>query len=331
MSQKQVQTRYKRMKQREYRKTLLQSKSRRALTKADSAKARPRKARPCCGLHSNNCICEPPAGMRKSYLNALARRFTKTALASFEDTTDVSTFQTLMAKHCKTLPLCVLLAYAHTHVVFNQEHLLQSFIEQRAFLFKPPWFDWQLLQSIVKKAKQKGQRYRSSNYRSTILRNIRLPSHIGKPRLLQSNVNTVERAVLACQIISQDAMPNACLALYEKNPSRDLWKASMLTWLEQVRSKCSGSFSDYYLKCSLDRAFAVRTFSTATISWWPTECPAYLHWYKLLYPDKNLTTDEKFQVLCTTYITLNQKRICSFPEALAQICWAKKEESGNRV
>ena len=130
--------------------------------------------------------------------------------------------------------------------MFNQDHLLRSFIAQKAFLFKPPWFDWQLLQSIVKKSKQTGQRFRSSNYRSTTLREIRLPSHIGKARLLQSNVDTVERAVLACKLIGDDAMPGACLVLYEKNPSRDLWKASMLTWLDQVHSKCSGCFNHYY-------------------------------------------------------------------------------------
>ena len=116
--------------------------------------------------------------------------------------------------------------------------------------------------------------------------------------------------------------------LYEKNSSQDFWKASMLTWLEQVHSKCSGCFNHYYLKCSLDRAFAVRTFSYATISWWPTECLAYLHWYKLLYPDRSLTTEEKFQVLCTTYLALNQKRNCSIPEALAQTCWVKMEKNG---
>ena len=275
-----------------------------------------------------NCMCKPPPGMRKAHLNALCRRFAKTALSSVQDTTDVSTFQTLMAKRCETLPLRVLQAYANTHVVFNQGHLLRSFIAQKAFLFKPLWFDWQLLQSIVKKSKQTGQRFRSSNYRSTTLREIRLPSHIGKARLLQSNADTVERAVLACKLVGEDAMPGACLVLYEKNPSRDLWKASMLTWLEQVHSKCSGCFNHYYLKCSLDRAFAVRTFSHATISWWPTECPAYLHWYKLLYPDRSLTTEEKFQVLCATYLALNQKRNCSIPEALAQTCWVKMEKNG---
>ena len=176
----QVQRRYKRVKQRQYRKALLQSKPRRLPSGGHSA----RKARPCCGLNSKNCKCKPPPGMQKSHLNALCRRFAKTALSTAQDTTDVSTFQTLMAKRCQTLPLQVLLAYAHTHVVFNQDHLLRSFIERKAFLFKPPWFNWQLLQSIVKKSKQKGQRFRSSNYRSTTLTKILLPNHIGKARLL---------------------------------------------------------------------------------------------------------------------------------------------------
>ena len=324
MSPKQVRRRYKRVKNRQYRKALLQSKPRRLPSGGHSA----RKARPCCGLNSKNCKCKPPPGMQKSHLNALCRRFAKTALSTAQDTTDVSTFQTLMAKRCQTLPLQVLLAYAHTHVVFNQDHLLRSFIEQKAFLFKPPWFNWQLLQSIVKKSKQKGQRFRSSNYRSTTLTKILLPSHIGKARLLQSNDDTVERAVLACRLVGEDAMPGACLALYDKNPSRDFWKASMLTWLEQVHSKCAGCFNHYYLKCSLDRAFAVRAFSPATISWWPTAYPAYLHWHGLLYPGRSLTIEEKLQVLCTTYIALNRKRNCSIPDAVAQTCWVKMEKNG---
>ena len=319
-----MQRRYQRMKKRQYRKVLLQSKPRHPSTGGHSA----RKARPCCGLNGKNCKCKPPPGMQKSHLNDLCQRFVKTELSTAQDTSDVGTFQTLMAKRCQTLPLQVLLAYAHTHVVFNQDHLLRSFIERKAFLFKPPWFNWQMLQSIVKESKQKGQKFRSSNYRSTTLRKILLPSHIGQARLLQSNDDTVERAVLACRLVGEDAMPGACLALYDENPSRDLWKASMLTWLEQVRSKCAGCFSHYYLKCSLDRAFAVRAFSPATISWWPTECPAYLNWYRLLYPNRSLTTEEKFKILCATYVALNRKGHCTIPEALAQTCWADRERNG---
>ena len=40
------------------------------------------------------------------------------------------------------------------------------------------------------------------------------------------------------------------------------------------------------------------------------------------------TVEEKFQVLCTTYIALNHKRNCSIPEALAQTCWVKMEKNG---
>ena len=328
MSPKQVRRRYKTVKQKEYKKASLQSKGRPPPSKATKTKPCTRKARPCCGLNSKNCKCKPPPGMRKRHLHALSRRWVNTALSTVPNTTDVSIFQTLMAKHCEKLPLRVLLAYAHTHVVFNQEHLLHSFIEHKAFLFKPPWFHWQKLQSIVKKSKRAGQRWRSSNYRSTHLRQILLPTYIRKTCLLYSNRDNVERAVLACKLVGEAAMPGACLALYEKNPSRDFWKASMLTWLEQVHKKCSGCFHHYYLKCSLDRVFAIRTFDPATISWWPTECPAYLHWYKLLYPDRGLTTEEKFQVLCSIYIALNQKKNCNIPEALAQTCWMEREKNG---
>ena len=216
----------------------------------------------------------------------------------------------------------------HTHVVSNQEHLLRKFIEQKAFLFKPPWFNWQKLQNIVKKSKQVKQTYRSSNFYNTTLRIIKLPRHVGTPRRIDDNDDPVERAVVACKIIGEDAMPAACLELYDKNPSRDFWKASMVTWLSQVQSRCSGCFNQYYLKCSLDRAFAVRDFSLATISWWPTECPAYKQWYKLLYPKRRLSADEKFQVLCATYVALNQKKHCGMPEALAQTCWVKMERNG---
>ena len=130
MSPMQVRRRYLRMKKRQYRKALLQSKPRRPLSGGHSA----RKALPCCGLNSKNCKCKPPPGMQKSHLNALCRRFAKTALCTAQDTTDVSTFQTLMAKRCHKLPLRVLLAYAHTHVVFNQDHLLRSFIEQLSLI-----------------------------------------------------------------------------------------------------------------------------------------------------------------------------------------------------
>ena len=156
MNPKQMRKRYKRMKQREYEKALLQRMPRRPPTKALGTKPSVRKARPRCGYLASNCVCKAPPGMCKSHLNALCRRFARTALSSVQDTTDVNTFQTLMAKRCETLPLRQLLAYAHTHVVFNQDNLLRSFVQQKAFLFKPPWFDWQLLQSIVKKSKQKG-------------------------------------------------------------------------------------------------------------------------------------------------------------------------------
>ena len=57
-------------------------------------------------------------------------------------------------------------------------------------------------------------------------------------------------------------------------------------------------------------------------------CPAYQKWYKRLSPSKNLSSEEKFQVLCHTYIKLNQYKTCSFTDALAQTCWMEKESHG---
>ena len=112
-----------------------------------------------------NCTCRPPSGMKRKQLTSLAERFAKTALCSVKDTTDVNAWQARMQHATEQLPIRVLLAYAHTNVVFNQEPFLKAFIDRKAFLFKAPWFDWQMLQIIVKNHKGTGNTWRSSKYR----------------------------------------------------------------------------------------------------------------------------------------------------------------------
>ena len=175
--------------------------------------------------------------MKKMQMTALAKRFAETALCTVGDTTDVSEWQDRMELATEQLPLRVLLAYAHTHVVFNQAPLLEAFIEQKAFLFKKPWFDWRLLQSIVEKHKKAGNVWRSSNYRSITLKKLRPQSHLGAPRRIPKN--GVARDVLACQIVGIDAMPAAACDLYDAQPSRDLWKVIMVSWLENVHKVCA--------------------------------------------------------------------------------------------
>ena len=79
--------------------------------------------------------------MKKMQLTALTKRYAITPLHTVRDTTDVSVWQQHMQHATEQLPLRVLLAYAHTHVVFNQEPWLKAFIDRKAFLFKAPWFD----------------------------------------------------------------------------------------------------------------------------------------------------------------------------------------------
>ena len=43
---------------------------------------------------------------------------------------------------------------------------------------------------------------------------------------------------------------------------------------------------------------------------------------------KNLAPEEKPQVICATYATLNQKMTCTISDELAQTCWLEKESKG---
>ena len=193
MKPEQVQRRAERQRKREYRAERRKNKN----PERDGKKrnAQKKKPRPCCGRHNCNCSCKPPKGMKKMQLTALTKRYAITPLHNVRDTTDVSVWQQHMQHATEQLPLRVLLAYAHTHVVFNQEPLLKAFIDRKAFLFKAPWFDCQMLQSIVQKHKNAGNIWRSSNYRSLAMATLRPQSHIGKSR--QIPTNGVARDVLA--------------------------------------------------------------------------------------------------------------------------------------
>ena len=98
--------------------------------------------RPCCGHFVTACTCKPPAGLQKPPLDALAARYRTTPLKTVRDTTDVSIFQRLMQQRCESLPIWVVLLYSFVHVMFNQEQLLKAMVDEKAFLFKPPWVNW---------------------------------------------------------------------------------------------------------------------------------------------------------------------------------------------
>jgi len=266
--------------------------------------------------------------MRAKPLSQLATRFLATDLNTVGDTTDVSVFRDIMQKKCQKLPTRAILGYSLIHVVFNQRHLLQSMVDKKAFLFKKPWVNWVVLRKVVAEAKANKQLVRSSNFYSVTLKQVVLQSGHSK---VDKPTDPVARDLLACKLAGFDALPRIVCDLYDESPSRDLWKAMLLEWHQQVETKCSGAFGHYYMKCCLDRLFAVRRIDHGTISWWPTECPSYVKWYSLLFPNRqSFTAEEKFQILCAIYNKLNATRNSSFPDALAQTCWTLKEQ-GKRL
>ena len=187
---------------------------------------------------------------------------------------------------------------------------------------------WDRLAKVIHAAKAREQLIRSSNYYSATLRRVVLQSG---HKSVKAFKNLIERDVIACKIIGQDALPHAICELYDANPSRDLWKGMLLEWRRQASSRASGAFGDYYMKCCLDRLFSVRQICHGTISWWPIERLSYKKWYRILYPKQRLDADSKFQVLCAIYLKLNTISTsgnCSVPNALAQTCWHLKEKDG---
>ena len=145
-------------------------------------------------------------------------------------------------------------------------------------------------------------------------------------------VDASERDVLTCQLIAA-ALPQAVCDLYDANPSRPLWCAMLKEWLRGAGLRCKGVFDHYYLKCCLDRLISVHCVDHGTISWWPTECPSYVYWYDILYPNgcyrAPFDEDDKFQILCAIYRKLNAtKGPSTFTDALAQTCWMMKEDHG---
>jgi len=145
-----------------------------------------------------------------------------------------------MGDRCAKLSTRAILGYSMIHVVFNQEHILVELIRRKAFIFKPPWVDWKRVELVVGAAKKKNLVVRSSNYYSTTLK---------KPRVS----DPVKRDVLGARLSGFDSLPLACCDMYDTEPSRPLWKAMLEEWRHQVQSKCKGVFSDYYMKCALDR------------------------------------------------------------------------------
>ena len=189
--------------------------------------------------------------------------------------------------------------------------------------------DWKRLHNVIARAKARKQLTRSSNFYSVTLKDVVLQSGHNK---MEMPTDPVARDVLACRLVGFESLPLAVCDLYDATPSRDFWKAMLQEWLLQVKGKCLGALDHYYMKCCLDRLFAVRQIDHGTISWWPTKCPSYTKWYEALYAiEKSFNEEEKFQILCATYRKLNAARSCTFPEALAQTCWHYKEENGRLI
>lgn len=124
------------------------------------------------------------------------------------------------------------------------------------------------------------------------------------------------------------SVPRACCDCYEESPSRDFWKACLVTFQENMNRRLKGVCHDYMLKCALDRLFAVRNIDPGTVSSWPLECNSYLKTYQTLWTA--LPEEQRFAALMFIVKQLKQIRNCTIPMALAQTCWLMKNDKNSR-
>ena len=86
---------------------------------------------------------------------------------------------------------------------------------------------------------------------------------------------SAERDSLMARLV-YESVPRECMNMLEFRPSRDLWEVANRQWSENVRLRVRG-LGPYWHKCTLDRVLCVRPLPVVYLSWWPVQCPAYLH------------------------------------------------------
>ena len=275
---------------------------------------------PCCGCFK--CQCKPPRGLQMRPLRQLEKYWKESELYTWEDTTDVSEFVKILASARKIdMPMSDLWSYSFLHALHPQTDLWHSFIANGAIFTGRTKLDidWKEFQKVLSKFKAARKTTRSSNYYSVTL--VSYSQDWGQT-FLDAPSDAAERDTLAARL-AVSATPIALLQLFETSPSRDLWKAMLFAFLENLRQRSKGLCRHYMLKCGLDRFLAARPVEPGVLSWWPHDCPGYKAVWTVLWP--HLPKKDRVRALMYVYKRLKNIRRCTLPSALAQLCWWAKD------
>ena len=113
---------------------------------------------------------------------------------------------------------------------------------------------------------------------------------------------------------------------FQKNPTREGWQQRTDNFLQEIRRRTKGMFSDYSLKKALDGILIAEPRLEKYISYWPMRCPAYVTMLPALYPGMPKSEEALFLAACHFHSQLKpifpRMRLC---DSLVQLCWLKRK------
>ena len=111
----------------------------------------------------------------------------------------------------------------------------------------------------------------------------------------------------------------------QENPTRAGWQKCTQGYLQAIRARTRGMFSDYSLKKGLDAIIISQPSLERAVSYWPMLCPAYKAYLPKLYAGIRRTQAELYVAACHYHRQLKK----TFPkfrlgDSLAQLCWLER-------
>ena len=219
----------------------------------------------------------------------MKKHYKESELICPEDTTDVSVFRGRLRQLFidAATPMWYICAIAFLHALFNQETVLEAFLNEDVINIAKKTIDFGNLLRVLRRFHAKNLITRSSNYYSVTLRkylSVTLHKWNDNGTWKDPPASAAERDALMAKLIFQ-CVPIPLWDLYEAAPSRDYWKAANLMWQHNIHHVSKGIANDYMHKCALDRVFSVVDIDPGTVSWWPCDCPAYKHGIAKVFGD----------------------------------------------
>ena len=139
-------------------------------------------------------------------------------------------------------------------------------------------------------------------------------------------MDDIDRLIVAMKILWYVAgLMKKDFQQLQDSPTRAAWETCTKGYLQAIRARTHGMFSDYSLKKGLDAILITQPRLERVVSYWPMLCPAYITYLPKLYPGIRRTQAELYAAACHYHQELKK----TFPnfrlgDSLAQLCWLER-------